>query len=306
MRQKINDSLNKNDQANLAGQLSILTASFNIFNANKKDPFVFLPDNFDVPIKKIHQITENDVKLREAPTRVLFVNFCQNPKSNLISFNNEDKAYLITWLVESLFLLGISETTIPFIDMIRLLASDQGFAVALITKSPERVEELFNYFEKKEEEIFNMPRGLRMIILRTLTNIASHQKSLEIFNRNTVYRLKLLLKIIKVLKDDRASNYACLMVLYNLIILLEKNEEYRSIRNEIATLMLELLKNENDEKNLLAIEFNLIWVIYDDKNLKLKANDTVDKLKLLKLEASENSNLRLMTKDLMQLIENKL
>ena len=93
------------------------------------------------------------------------------------------------------------------------------------------------------------------------------------------------------------------MLLNNLILLLQQNKEHKSVRKEVVTLILELLKNEKYEKDLLAVELNLIWVIYDDKEPKLKANDAVDKLKLLKLEGSENSNLKLMTKDLIQLIE---
>ena len=53
LEKKIHDTLNKNEQANLAGRLSILNVSFNLFNANRKDDFVFLFGNFDVPIKKI-------------------------------------------------------------------------------------------------------------------------------------------------------------------------------------------------------------------------------------------------------------
>ena len=304
LEKRINESLHKSQEANLNEELSTLNASFNIFNPNKKDPFIFLPDNFDIPIKKILQITENDVKL--SPEKSIFVNFSKNPKSNLKSFSNEDKANLMTWLVESLFYLGISETTIPFIDMIRLLTSDQGFGEALIMKSPERIEWLFDYFNRKDEEVLNMPRGLRMIILRTLTNIASHKKSIDIFSRNIVLCLKQLLKITKILKDDRASNYACLMLLYNLILLLEQNIEYKSLKKEIAMLMVELLKNENEEKNLLAIEVNLLWVIHDDKVVKSIVNEVIDRLKLLRLEGSENSNLRLITKDLIMVIENKL
>jgi len=45
--------------------------------------------------------------------------------------------------------LGIAENTIPFVDMIRLVAADAGFAEAIITKSPERIEELFQYMNKK-------------------------------------------------------------------------------------------------------------------------------------------------------------
>jgi len=301
----VNES-SKSNETSVNKALANLNVSFNIFNPSKKDAFIFVPDNFDVPIKKITSVTENDSKFRDAPTRKLFVEFAQNPKVNLKTFSAENKAYLITWITETLFYIGISEATVPFVDMMRLLVSDPGFAEALITKSPERVEELFEYMNKKDEELIAMPRGLKMIILRFLTNIAAHPKAVEIFKTNTPTKLLTLVRMTRALKDDRASNYACLMLLFNLILLLEENPEYRTTRKEIVPLMQELMTNEKEEKNLLAIVVNLTWLIYDNKDLKSKANERSDKVKLSKLEESENSILRLATQDLIQVLENKL
>jgi len=286
--------------------MSNLLAAFNIFNPNKKDAFIFIPDNFDVPIKKITQMTENDPKLNSTPMRKLFIDFSQNPKKNLVSFSAENKGYLATWLIETLFYLGIAENTIPFVDMIRLVAADAGFAEAIITKSPERIEELFQYMNKKDEELVAMPRGLKMIILRTLTNLAAWTKAESIFSKDAGKLLQTLIRITRALKDDRASCYAALMLSFNLILLLEKIKEYRDMRKDIVQLMTDLLKNENEEKNQLALVINLSWLIYDTTSLKSLANEKIEKVKLLKLESTDNSNLRLATQDLIGLLENKL
>jgi thiol-disulfide isomerase/thioredoxin len=283
-----------------------LNVSFNIFNPNKKEPFTFIPDNWDVPIKKITQTTENDPKLNAAPMRKLFLDFAQNPKTNLKSFSVENKGFLATWLIETLFYMGISETTVPFVDMVRLLAADAGFGEAIVTKSPERVEELFQFMDKNDQELLAMPRGLKMIVLRTLTNITASPKAEAIFSKDAGKYMSKLARFTKVLKDDRASSYACLMLLFNLILLLEKNKEYKENRKEIVQIVTDLLITENEEKNQLALVVNLSWLIYDSVPLKKFANEKMDKIKLLKMESSENSNLRLATQDLISLLDNKL
>jgi len=302
MEKKINESKGEK-QESTTSKMDKLNVSFNLFNADKKDAFVFIPDNFDVPIKKITSMTEGDA---ETPMRKLFMEFSQNPKVNLKNFSPENKGNLVSWIIEKLFALGISETTIPMVDMIRLLASDPVFAEAILTKSPERVEQLFDYLDIKDEELIALPRGLKMILLRTLTNLAAAPKSEAVFGKAADKLFQKLVRIIRALKDDRASNYACLMFLFNLILLLEKNKEYLESRKDVIQLMLDLLKNENDEKNQLALVVNLSWLIYDNKGFKTLANEKADKIKLLKMESSDNSNLRLATQDLIALLENKL
>jgi len=286
--------------------LESLAVGFNIFNPAKKDPFIFVPDNFEVPIKKITTVTESDPKFSSAPTRKLFIEFAQNPKTNLKNFKAEDKGYLVTWIAETLFYIGISDSTLPFIDMLRILVTDPGFAESFITKSPERIEEFFNYMDKKDEELVSMQRGLKMIILRLLTNISAYPQAQAIFGNQTGDKFKKLIRITRALKDDRASNYACLMLLFNLIISLQDNKEYKENRKDLQTLMLELLKNENEEKNQLALVVNLLWLIYDSTDLKAKVKESIDSVKLARMERSENSALRMATQDLIQLIENKL
>lgn len=283
-----------------------LSVGFNIFNPSKKDPFLFVPDNFDVPIKKITTTTENDPTFSSAPARKIFLEFAQNPKSNLKNLKSEDKAPLITWITETLFYIGISETTVPFIDMIRILVNDPGFAEAFITKSPDRIEEFFKFMDRKDEELVGMPRGLKMIILRLLANVSAHPLSKTLLSTDLGTRFQKLIKITRALKDDRASNYACLMLLFNLIISLQDNKEYKEKRKDLGDLMLDLLKNENEEKNQLALVVNLLWLIYDSRDLKARAKDGADKVKLAKMEGSENSALRMATQDLIQLIENRL
>jgi len=152
-----------------------------------------------------------------------------------------------------------------------------------------------------------MPKGLKMILLRTLTNIAAQEKSEAIFNKEENKVISRLLKITKALKEDRASSYACLMLFYNLIMLLEKtSSELKNLKKEVITLFLDILKNENDEKNQLSLIMNLMWLIYDNAGLKQFSKETTDNMKLIKLEASENATLRMATQDYIALIENKL
>jgi len=145
-----------------------------------------------------------------------------------------------------------------------------------------------------------------MIILRTLTNLAAWTKAESIFSKDAGKLLQTLIRITRALKDDRASCYAALMLSFNLILLLEKIKEYRDMRKDIVQLMTDLLKNENEEKNQLALVVNLSWLIYDTTSLKALANEKIEKVKLLKMESTDNSNLRLATQDLIALLENKL
>jgi len=276
--------------------------SFKLLNPTKKDFYTFSGSNYALPIKNINTVLENNALLTLDTPRAIFDKFAENPQDNVKSFTQEEKTALVNWIFETITALQISDKTIGFLDLLRMLTLDATY-LEIILNSQERIQAFIKFLEKSEQELKDLPKGLKLVLLRLITNLTASEKSKSVFQNDLGSFVELLSRVGTVYKDDKPSLYPIIMTLWNLVQNFSKTKELATASGTIVHFSRLIFNDNADNEVLLGTALILAWLSFGSLEIKKEINSKVDKAKLAKLEFSEDANLGKITRDLSDILE---
>jgi len=274
---------------------------FKLFNPSKKDYFSFSGVNYPLPIKNINAVLENFEVINKNEAKEIFTKFTQNPQDNVKAFTQEEKASLVNWIFETIFYIGISEKTIGFLDLLRMLSLDPTF-LEIILKNEDKIHLLIKFLEKSEPELKDLPKGLKLVLLRFITNLTASEKSKPLFQNNVNAWSELFIKAGTVYKDDKPSLYPIMMTFWNLVQNFSSNKDLKDVFTTISQFTRVIFNDTIDNEVLLACNLILSWLSYSIQDIKKEISAKVDKAKLAKLEFSEDGNVAKISRDLADIL----
>lgn len=276
---------------------------FDLFNPEGDAPFYFVSDNYGLPIGKIQELVEKDKLLSESSMKDAFNVFAQAPKELVKQFNKEQKSYLLTWLGETLLYIGIGDKVIPFIDLLRMLCADPSYTEILIANDSSFLTALAQTIAKDEKEVAELPKGLRLILLRFLSNIAGAPSGAQWLESNYDSITKKVFNNLKFFQTEPAALTAVLMLMMNFMQNVGKDSKVLEKESgEFLNQLAKLLDNQTDEKTLLAIVINTCWLGYRVKDVRPQIKKLPEMAKVEKLRATAiDGNLAKACKDLQTL-----
>jgi len=281
------------------------TDELKLFNPNKKDYYYFKGDNYSLPIGNIKGVLEKFPNLNQEDTKAIFTKFAQDPAANVKSFSAEDKGYLINWIFETMFFIELSDKTIGFLDLLRMLTLDPTWAEIIISNS-DRIDQIVSFFDKKDEQLNEIQRGLKLVLLRLFCNITACEKGNEYLKKNLTTIVKRWLKLASVYGSDKASMTAILMTFWNLTQNLSSLKEFDEVRNDIAFFARDTFDSIDDNDNMIPCVMTLAWICYYNKETRKLIEGKINKPKLAKLEFCENEVLSKLSRDLSYILEGKV
>jgi len=295
---KINAKSGKFDNANSEPT----GPSFLLLNPSKKDFYTFSGANYALPIKNINTVLENNAVLTLDTPRAIFDKFAENPQDNVKSFTQDEKTALVNWIFETISLLQISDKTIGFIDLLRMLSLDTTY-LEIILKSQEKIQTFVKFLDKPEQELKDLPKGLKLVLLRFITNLTASEKSKPVFQDVLGSFVELLTKTGTVYKDDKPSLYPIVMTLWNLVQNFSKTKELASASATLIHFTRIIFNDSADTEVLLGTALILSLLSFASLELRKETNSKLDKAKLAKLEFSEDANLGKITRDLSDILK---
>jgi thiol-disulfide isomerase/thioredoxin len=276
---------------------------FDLFNPDGDSPFFFVSDNYALPISKIQELVEKDKLLSESSMKDAFNIFSQSPKELVKQFNKDQKGYLVTWLSETLLYIGIGDKVIPFIDLLRMLCADPSYTEILAGNGSDFLNSIAQTIAKDEKYVAELPKGLRLILLRFLSNVAGAPSGAKWLETNYESITKKVFNNIKFFQTEPAALTAVLMLMMNFIQNVGSGSKVlEKEANELLNHLAQLLGKETDENSLLAIVINTCWLGYRVKDVRPLIKKLPEIAKVEKLRTSAiNGNLAKAAKDLQTL-----
>lgn len=278
---------------------------FEYFNPSKPEPLVFTSDNLSLPISKIQELVEKDKVLSESSMKDAFNIFAKDPKQLMKSFTKEQKTYLMTWLCETLLYFGLTDKVMPFLDLLRILCADPSFAEVVVEgPQAENLAKIFQSISKGENEMLELPKPLRLVLLRFMANVAGSKKGAKWLEVNLEKQAKNTIdNSFKFLLNEPAAITATMYLMINLIQNIGESEK---IQIEAGTWLEHLsivLSKEEDEKTLSTVVTSLCWLSYRVKGIRPKVSQLSEILKVEKLKtAAKDVNLAKQCRDLSKII----
>lgn len=276
--------------------------SFQIFNPNKKDFYTFSGVNYPLPIKNINGVLESFEDINKSDSKEIYTRFAQNPQDNVKAFSKEEKVKLIEWILSTVFQIGISDKTIGFLDLLRMLSLDISF-LEIILENPAKIQSLIKFLEKSEQELKDIPKGLKLVLLRLITNISASEKSKALFQNNINAWSELFVRAGNVFRDDKPSLYPILMTFWNTVQNLSSNKDLKDVFVTIAHFNRVIFADSTDNEVLLGCNLIHSWLSFTIVDIKKETDAKIDKAKLAKLEFSEDSNVAKSSRDLADILK---
>jgi hypothetical protein len=276
--------------------------SFKLLNPTKKDFYTFSGANYALPIKNINTVLEANALLTLETPRTTFDKFAENPQDNVKSFTQDEKTALVNWIFETITALTISDKTIGFIDLLRMLSLDATY-LEIILKAQDKIQNFLKFLEKSDQELRDLPKGLKLVLLRFITNLTASEKSKPVFQDSLGSFVELLTKVGTVYKDDKASLYPVIMTLWNLVQNFSKTKELATASGTIAHFVRLIFNDTTDNEVLLGTALILSLFSFVSLEFRKELNSKIDKAKLAKLEFSEDANVGKITRDLSDILE---
>jgi thiol-disulfide isomerase/thioredoxin len=276
--------------------------SFKLLNPTKKDFYTFSGSNYALPIKNINTVLEANALLTLDTPRATFDKFAENPQDNVKSFTQEEKTALVNWIFETITALTISDKTIGFIDLLRMLSLDATY-LEIILKSQDKIQNFLKFLEKSDQELRDLPKGLKLVLLRFITNLTASEKSKPVFQDSLSSFVELLTKVGTAYKDDKPSLYPVIMTLWNLVQNFSKTKELAAASGTIAHFVRLIFNDTTDNEVLLGTALILSLFSFVSLEFRKELNSKIDKAKLAKLEFSEDPNVGKITRDLSDILE---
>ena len=294
--------INGGNKGNGGMTSNVVEPSFKLLNPKNKDFYTFAGANYANPIKNINGVLEGFSVLNEPDAKEIFVRFAQNPQENAKSFNNEEKTYLINWILESMFFIEISDKTLGFLDLLRMLSLDQSY-LEIIFKNEDKLHQIIKFFEKPEQALKDLPKGLKLVLLRLITNLSASTKSTVFFQNNLNSFVELMVRVGNIYREDKPSIFPIMMTLWNLVQNLHNTKEFSGVQNTVVHFARLVFNDSNDNEVLLASTLILAWLSYHSKEAKKEVGDKINKAKLAKLEFSEDETVAKITRDLSDIVQ---
>lgn len=276
--------------------------SFKLLNPTKKDFYTFSGTNYALPIKSINTVLEANALLTLETPRTTFDKFAENPQDNVKSFTQDEKTALVNWIFDTITALTISDKTIGFIDLLRMLSLDATY-LEIILKAQDKIQNFLKFLEKSDQELRDLPKGLKLVLLRFITNLTASEKSKSVFQDSLSSFVELLTKVGTVYKDDKASLYPIIMTLWNLVQNFSKTKELAAASGTIAHFVRLIFNDTADNEVLLGTALILSLFSFVSLEFRKELNSKIDKAKLAKLEFSEDANVGKITRDLSDILE---
>jgi len=260
---------------------------FDIFNPDGDSPFFFVSDNYTLPIGKIQELVEKDKLLSESSMKGAFNTFIQAPKELVKQFNKEQKGYLLTWLSETLVYIGIGDKVIPFIDLLRMLCADPTYTEVLVVNDQVNLSLMLEPLTKDEKDVAALPKGLRLILLRFIANIAGSAAGAKWLETNYESITKKVLKNISYFQTEPAALTAVLMLTMNFIQNAEKDSKVLEKESkEFLDHFAKVFAKDNDEATSLALVMNMCWLGYKVKDVRAQIKKMPEMEKVEKLRTT--------------------
>jgi len=276
--------------------------SFKLLNPTKKDFYTFSGANYALPIKNINTVLEANALLTLETPRATFDKFAENPQDNVKTFTQEEKTALVNWIFETITALTISDKTIGFIDLLRMLSLDPTY-LEIILKAQDKVQNFVKFLEKSDQELRDLPKGLKLVLLRFITNLTASEKSKPVFQDGLGSFVELLTKVGAVYKEDKPSLYPIIMTLWNLVQNFSKTKELAAASGTIAHFVRLIFNDTTDNEVLLGTALILSLFSFVSLEFRKELNSKIDKAKLAKLEFSEDANVGKITRDLSDILQ---
>jgi thiol-disulfide isomerase/thioredoxin len=276
--------------------------SFKLLNPTKTDFYTFSGANYALPIKNINTVLEANALLTLDTPRTTFDKFAENPQDNVKSFTQDEKTALVNWILETITALTISDKTIGFIDLLRMLSLDATY-LEIILKAQDKVQNFLKFLEKPDQELRDLPKGLKLVLLRFITNLTASEKSKPVFQDGLSSFVELLTKVGNAYKDDKPSLYPVIMTLWNLVQNFSKTKELAAASGTIAHFVRLIFNDTTDNEVLLGTALILSLFSFVSLEFRKELNSKIDKAKLAKLEFSEDANVGKITRDLSDILE---
>jgi len=276
--------------------------SFKLLNPTKKDFYTFSGANYALPIKNINTVLEANALLTLDTPRTTFDKFAENPQDNVKSFTQDEKTALINWILDTITALTISDKTIGFIDLLRMLSLDATY-LEIILKSQDKIQNFLKFLEKSDQELRDLPKGLKLVLLRFITNLTASENSKPVFQDGLGSFVELLTKVGTAYKDDKPSLYPVIMTLWNLVQNFSKTKELAAASGTIAHFVRLIFNDTTDNEVLLGTALILSLFSFVSLEFRKELNSKIDKAKLAKLEFSDDANVGKITRDLSDILE---
>jgi hypothetical protein len=85
----------------------------------------------------------------------------------------------------------------------------------IILKAQDKVQNFLKFLEKPDQELRDLPKGLKLVLLRFITNLTASEKSKPVFQDGLSSFVELLTKVGNAYKDDKPSLYPAYTYLSN-------------------------------------------------------------------------------------------
>jgi hypothetical protein len=242
-------------------------------------------DNYTLPIGKIQELVDKDKLLSESSMKGAFNIFAQSPKELAKQFNKEQKGYLLTWLCETLVYIGIGDKIIPFVDLLRMLCSDTTYT-ELLVNDQANLSMILEPITKDEKEVAAMPKGLRLILLRFISNIAGSPVGAKWLETNYESIMRKVLKNLSYFQTEPAALTAVLMLMMNFIQNSKDSKVLEKESKEFLGHFTQLFSKDNDEQTSLALAINMCWLGYRVKDLRPQIQKMSEMTKVEKLRTT--------------------
>jgi len=277
---------------------------FDAFRPNHHEFFKYDNVNFAPAIKSINTtletgnyplVTKNDVV-------GVYSRFLTNPQEHLKQFTAEERFYLINWICETLIYIGISDKTIGFIDLLRMLSVDSG-CLEMILKNEDKIYQILRFLERPEQALLDLPKGLKTVLFRFLTNLTATDKSKLFFGNNIVYFIDLLIRVGNIFKEDKGIFSCIVMTLWNSVQNLTDTSNWAQVTSKITEFSLSIFNSEEDNQVLLGSLTNLCWMGYHEEESRNQIKNNIDNAKLAKTEFSQDITVGKFSRDLLKILQ---
>jgi len=267
-----------------------------------KEFYTFPTVNFPPAINNINGMIENYPIVNEKSIRAIYTKFAENPQ-NYKSFSADEKWYLVNWIFETILYIGISDKTMGFFDLLRMLSLDPGY-LDIILKSEDKLYQLFRVLGSSEKTLEDFPKGLKTVLIRFLANLTASDKAKPFFGNNLGVFIGLLVRVAGVYKEDKGAVFNIFRVIWNLLLNFTGSKDLYDALPGLLGLSLKVFNEAEDSELLFACSLVVAWLCYYYQEARIETKEKLDKAKLAKLEFSENALLGNLSRDISDILQN--
>jgi len=294
---------NSNQPAQVTNYM-LNTSSFKglrLLHPNTKEYFTFATVNFTPAITNINGIIESYPIVNEKNIRAIYNRFAENPQ-NYKSFSVDEKWYLVNWIFETIVYIGVSDKTVGFFDLLRMLSLDPAY-LDVILKSEDKLYQLLRVLESSEKTLGDLPKGLKTVFIRLLANLTASDKAKPFFGNNLGVFIGLLMRAAGVYKEDKGAVFNIFRVIWNLLLNFTGSKELYEALPKLLAFSLQVFNEHEDTELLFACSLVFGWLCYFYQEARIETKEKLDKAKLAKLEFSESAPLGNLTRDISDILQ---